>query len=70
MDVAAGPWGGAHVACPGGSSALRAADLRAGLPTWRDRGCHQTLRAVAARASLQTWKTGPALAQPKLETPA
>ena len=61
---------GAHVACPGDRSALRAADLRARLPTWEDRGSHQTLRAVAARASRPTWRTGPATAQPEPETPA
>ena len=60
MGVVAGPWGGAHVACPGwgGRSALRAADLRARLPTWKGRGCRQTILAVAARASRPTWGNG------------
>ena len=69
-DIVAGPWGGAHVVFPGDRSAPRAADLRARLPTWEDRGSHQTLLAVAARASRPTWGEGPAPAQPEPEMPA
>ena len=43
-----------HAQGRGGRSALRAADLRARLPTWKGRGCRQTILAVAARASRPT----------------
>jgi hypothetical protein len=63
--------GAARTSCAqDGRSALRAADLRARLPTWKGRGCRQTILAVAARASRPTGGAGPAPAQPEPETPA